>query len=191
YVINGAKKWNTNGEAADLFSVFCLTNPDRGSRGISAIMVEKGLEGFTVGKVEDKMGIRTASVTELDFENCIVPGDYLLGEKEGLGFKHAMMTLDRARPGVAAQALGLAQGAFDLAVEFARKHKYGKSSFSSEQSIQFQLADMATQIEAARQLIHTSARALDAGVKNVSKISAMGKVFATDVAMDVSTKAVD
>ena len=191
YIINGEKKWTTNGGAADLYTIFCLTNPDRGQRGISSIMVEKGLEGFTIGKYEDKMGIRCVSVVELHFDNCIVPADYLLGEQEGRGFAQAMMTLDRARPGIAAQALGLAQVAFDLTVEFTRKHKFMGKTLSSEQSIQFALADMATKIEAARQLVYASARAVDEGHKGVTKISAMGKLFATDVAMEVTSKAVE
>jgi len=191
YIINGEKKWNTNAIAADIYTIFCVTNPERGSRGISSIVVEKGLEGFTFGKVEDKLGIRCVTVAELHFKNCIVPADYLLGGQEGRGFKHAMLTLDRARPGIAAQALGLAQGAFDLTVGFVRRHDYMGKSLSSEQSIQFTLADMATKIEAARQLVYASARALDEGYKNVGKLSAMGKVFATDTAMEVTSMAVD
>lgn len=191
YIINGEKKWNTNAIAADIYTIFCVTNPERGSRGISSIVVEKGLEGFTFGKVEDKLGIRCVTVAELLFNNCVVPADYLLGGQEGRGFKHAMLTLDRARPGIAAQALGLAQGAFDLTVDFVRSHDYMGKTLSSEQSIQFTLADMATKIEAARQLVYASARALDEGYKNVGKLSAMGKVFATDTAMAVTSKAVD
>lgn len=191
YIINGEKKWNTNAIAADIYAIFCVTNPERGSRGISSIVVEKGLEGFTFGKVEDKLGIRCVTVAELHFKNCVVPADYLLGGQEGRGFKHAMLTLDRARPGIAAQALGLAQGAFDLTVGFVRRHDYMGKSLSSEQSIQFTLADMATKIEAARQLVYASARALDEGYKNVGKLSAMGKVFAADTAMEVTSKAVD
>ncbi|KPK95892.1 acyl-CoA dehydrogenase [bacterium SM23_31] len=191
YIINGEKKWTTNAVAADIYTIFCVTNPERGSRGISSIVVEKDLAGFTFNKVEDKMGIRCVTVAELHFDNCIVPADYLLGEQEGKGFAHAMMTLDRARPGVAAQALGLAQGAFDLTVDFVRKHNYMDKSLSSEQSIQFALADMATKIEAARQIVYASARALDEGHKNVGKLSAMGKVFATDTAMEVTSMAVD
>jgi len=191
YIINGEKKWNTNAIAADIYTIFCVTNPERGSRGISSIVVEKDLEGFTFGKVEDKLGIRCVTVAELLFNNCIVPADYLLGEQEGRGFAHAMMTLDRARPGVAAQSLGLAQGAFDLTVDFARSHDYMGKTLSSEQSIQFALADMGTKIEASRQLVYASARALDEGYKNVGKLSAMGKVFATDTAMEVTSMAVD
>jgi len=190
YILNGEKKWNTNGTAADIYTIFCLTNPERGSRGISGIIVEKETEGFEFGKIEDKMGIRCVAVAELFFHDCRVPADNLLGGTEGRGFKHALMTLDRARPGVAAQALGLAQGAYDLTMKFTRENLYNGVPLSNHQGIQFTLADMATKIEAARQIVYTSAKALDAGVKNISKISAMGKVFATDVAMEVTSEAV-
>ncbi|MFC1554964.1 acyl-CoA dehydrogenase family protein [candidate division KSB1 bacterium] len=191
YIINGKKKWNTNAEMADYYTIFCLTNPERGSRGISSLVVEKGTEGFTFGKVEDKLGIRTVTVMELDFKDCAVPESNLLGGKEGKGFMHAMKTLDNARPGIAAQAVGLAQGAYDLAMDFVRNHDFMGGSLSNEQSVQFTLADMATKIEAARQLVYVSARALDEGHKDVGKVASMGKVFATDVAMEVTSKAVD
>lgn len=190
YVLNGDKKWNTNGNAATLYSIFCSTNPDRGGRGVSALLVEKGTPGFEIGKKEDLMGIRCVPVHELHFRDCFVPEENILGGKEGYGFKHAMMTLDLARPGVAAQALGLAQGALDLAVEYTMKREQFGQSVASFQGIQWMLADMATKVEAARQLVYASARAIDAGAKNVSKMAAMGKVFATDVAMSVTTDAV-
>ncbi len=136
------------------------------------------------------MGIRTVPVNELDFHDCRVPASQLLGGKESSGFKNAMMTLDRARPGVAAQALGLAQGAFEWAVRYTSERRQFGQTVMSHQAIQFMLADMATQIEAARQLVYTAARAIDAGVKNINKIAAMGKVFATDTAMKVTTDAV-
>ena len=189
YVLNGDKKWNTNGGAAEVETIFCLTRPDRGARGISAIVVEKGTEGFTIGKQEDKMGIRCVPVHEIHFNNCRVPVANRLGP-EGSGFKTAMMTLDRARPGVASQAVGLAQGALDLALDWANQRKQFGQSIASFQALQFKLADMATRVEAARQLVYTSARAIDAGLPNVSKVSAMGKVFATDTAMEVTTQAV-
>ena len=190
YVINGHKKWNTNGAVASTFVVYALTNPDRGMRGISALVVEKDTPGFSVGKREDTMGIRTVPVNELDFVNCRVPASQLLGGREGGGFKNAMMTLDRARPGVAAQALGLAQGALEWAVRYTSERRQFGQSVMSYQAIQFKLADMATQIEAARQLVYTSARVIDSGAKNVNKIAAMAKVFATDTAMQVTTEAV-
>ncbi len=136
------------------------------------------------------MGIRCVPVHELHFRDCYVPAENLLGGKEGHGFKHAMMTLDLARPGVAAQALGLAQGALDLAIDYTTKRQQFGQSVASFQGIQWMLADMATKVEAARQLVYASARAIDLGAKNVSKLAAMGKVFATDVAMSVTTDAV-
>jgi len=190
YVINGAKKWNTGGLVASLNTIFCVTNPERGARGISALLVEDGMPGYIKGKEEDKMGIRCVPVIELEFENCRVPEANLLGGKEGFGFNHAMMTLDRARPGVAAQALGLAQGAFELAVDYTTKRKQFGQTIASNQGIQWMLADMGTRIEAARQLVYAAARAIDAGCKGITKISAMCKLFATDVAMEVTTNAV-
>ncbi len=190
YVLNGHKKWNTNGGVASLFTIYALTDPDRGMRGISPLIVEKDTPGFTVGKREDTMGIRTAWINELDFENCRVPASQLLGNREGGGFKNAMMTLDRARPGVAAQALGLAQGALEWALRYASERRQFGQTVMSHQAVQFMLADMATQVEAARQLVYASARYIDSGAKNVNKIAAMGKVFATDTAMKVTTDAV-
>jgi alkylation response protein AidB-like acyl-CoA dehydrogenase len=190
YVLNGLKKWNTGGAVATLNTIFAVTKPGRGARGISGIVVEAGTPGYRVGKHEDKMGIRCVPVVELHLENCRVPADNLLGGGEGLGFKHAMMTLDRARPGVAAQALGLAQGAFELAVDYTSERKQFGQSINSFQGIQWMLADMATEIEAARQLVYAAARAADSGAKNITKLSAMCKLKATDVAMKVTTDAV-
>ncbi len=190
YFIDGEKKWNTNGGAADLYTIFTTVNPERGGRGITAFLVEKGMPGFRIGKKEDLMGIRCVPVHELHFENCRVPAENLLGGKEGHGFKHAMMTLDLARPGVAAQAVGLAQGALDLAIKYINEREQFGQKVSSFQAIQFMIADMATQIEAARQLVYQSARAADLGVKNTSKFAAMAKVFATDTAMMVTTNCV-
>ena len=190
YVINGEKKWNTNGGQASIFTVYALTDPSRGMRGISGFIVEKETPGFRLGKREDTMGIRTVSVHELHFENCRVPKSALLGGRAGDGFKNSMMTLDRARPGVAAQAVGLAQGAFEWALRYSSERKQFGQTVMSHQSIQFMLADMATQIEAARQLVYTAARVIDSGAKNVNKIAAMCKVFATDTAMKVTTDAV-
>ena len=190
YVLNGQKKWNTNGGVASTFTVYALTDPERGMRGISAFIVEKDTPGFVVGKREDTMGIRTVPVNELEFTDCRVPASQLMGHKENVGFKNAMMTLDRARPGVAAQALGLAQGAFEWALRYTSDRRQFGQTVMSHQAIQFMLADMATQIEAARQLVYHSARVIDSGAANVNKIAAMGKVFATDTAMKVTTDAV-
>jgi butyryl-CoA dehydrogenase len=189
YVINGDKKWNTNGNAAGIYTVYCSTRADRGHRGISAIMLEKGTPGFEIGKREDLMGIRCVPVHELHFRNCRVPAENLLGQ-EGKGFGNAMMTLDRARPGVAAQAVGLAQGALDWAVRYTSERQQFGQSVLSFQANQFNVADLATKIEAARQMVYTAARAIDAGLANVSKFAAMCKVFASDVAMEVTTDAV-
>ena len=190
YVLNGDKKWTTNGNAATIYTVYCSTRPDRGSRGISPIVVEKGTPGFEIGKREDLMGIRCVPVHEIHFRDCRVPKDHLLGEIEGKGFGNAMMTLDRARPGVAAQAVGLAQGAMEWAMRYtSERHQFGQSVMSF-QSTQFRLADMATEIEAARQLVYAAARHIDEGHPGASKYAAMCKVFASDVAMRVTTEAV-
>ena len=190
WVINGEKKWNTNGNAASFYTVYCSTRPDRGSRGISAIVVEKGTPGFEIGKREDLMGIRCVPVHELHFRDCRVPKGNLLGDQEGKGFGNAMQTLDRARPGVAAQALGLAQGALEWAMRYTSERQQFGQSVMSFQATQFKLADMATEIEAARQLVYAAARAIDEGHPGTSKFAAMCKVFATDVAMRVTTDAV-
>src|SRR5437773_4079890 len=190
YVLNGEKKWNTNGGAADIYTVFAVTDPESKSRRTSAIMVENGTPGVKIGKVEDKMGIRCVPVVEIHFENCRVPAKNLLGEVPGLGFKHAMATLDKARPGVAAQAVGLAQGALEYAMVYAGYREQFGAPISSFQMIQALLADMATKTEAARNLVHVAALAVDRGEANVSKLSAMCKLFATDTAMEVTTDAV-
>jgi alkylation response protein AidB-like acyl-CoA dehydrogenase len=190
YILNGEKKWNTNGAVAALNIIFAVTEPGRGARGISAFVVEEGTPGYRVGKHEDKMGIRCVPVCEIHLENCRVPAENLLGGSEGRGFKHAMITLDRARPGVAAQAVGLAQGALDLAIQFTHERQQFGQSVSSFQGVQWMLADMATEIEAARQLVHHAARVIDSGHKSISKVSAMCKLMATDVAMKVTTDCV-
>jgi butyryl-CoA dehydrogenase len=189
YVLNGTKQWITNGGEASIYTVVCLTDPTRGPRGSSAVLVEKDTPGFTFGKKENKMGIRASTTRELVFQDCRVPKTNILG-KEGMGFLVAMKTLDQSRPGVAAQAVGIAQGALDKAVEYSReRHQFGKP-ISSFQGLQFMLADMATQVEAARALTYAVARSVDAGEKDVSKVSAMAKVFASDTAMRVTTDAV-
>jgi alkylation response protein AidB-like acyl-CoA dehydrogenase len=190
YVICGEKKWTTNGGVADIYTVFCVTDPSSKSRRISAIVVEKGTPGFSVEKVEDKMGIRCVPVVETHYDNVRVPAANLIGGREGLGFTHAMQTLDRARPCVAAQAVGAAQGALDLAVVYANRRKQFGEPISSFQMVQKMLADMAIKTEAARWLVYASAAAIDTGMANVTKIAAMGKCFATDTAMEVATDAV-
>jgi butyryl-CoA dehydrogenase len=190
YVICGEKKWTTNGGVADIYSVFCVTDPTSKSRRISAIVVEKGTPGFTVAKVEDKMGIRTVPVVETHFDHVRVPKTNLIGGRPGLGFTHAMQTLDCARPGVAAQAIGAAQGALDLALVYATRRRQFGAPISSFQMVQKMLADMAMKVEAARWLVYASAGAIDQGVKDITKYAAMAKCFATDVAMEVATEAV-
>ena len=191
YVICGEKKWTTNGGVADIYSVFCVTDPTSKSRRISAILVEKGTPGFTVKKVEDKMGIRCVPVVETHFDNVRVPKENLIGGRPGLGFKHAMMTLDYARPGVAAQALGAAQGALDLALVYANRRKQFGAAISSFQMVQKMLADMAMKTEAARWLIYSVAAGVDAGdAEKTGKAAAMAKCYASDVAMEVATDAV-
>jgi alkylation response protein AidB-like acyl-CoA dehydrogenase len=190
YVLNGEKKWNTGGAVASLNTIFAVTNPDRGARGISAFIVEKDTPGYSVGKHEDKMGIRCVPVVEIHLKDCRVPKSQLLGGEEGHGFKDAMITLDRARPGVAAQAVGLAQGALDLAIQYTHQRKQFGQPVTSFQGIQWMLADMASQVEAARALVHYAARVIDSGAKNITKVSAMCKLVATDTAMKVTTDAV-
>ncbi len=189
YILNGKKHFITNGGVAKIYTVIASTDPSKGSRGASAFIVEDGFKGLSYGKKEDKMGIRASATCEVIFEDCRVPVENRLGD-EGQGFIVAMKTLDKSRPGVAAQALGIAQGAYDLAVEYARQREQFGQSIISFQAIQFMLADMATQIEAARALIYSTARMIDAGAKNIAKESAMCKVFASDVAMQVTTDAV-
>ncbi len=190
YLLNGEKKWNTGGAVASYNTIFAVTEPGRGARGISAFVVEKDTPGYRVGKHEDKMGIRCVPVVEIHLENCRVPAANLLGGQEGHGFKHAMLTLDRARPGVAAQAVGLAQGALDLTMQYTHDRQQFGQSVSSFQGVQWMLADMATQVEAARQLVHHAARVIDSGHKHITKVSAMCKLMATDVAMRVTTDCV-
>jgi len=190
YVITGDKKWTTNAEAASIYIVYATTDPEKGTRGISAFIVEKGMDGFIIGKKEDKMGIRAVPVHETHFRACRVPRANLLGGQEGIGFYNAMMTLDRARPGVAAQAVGLAQGAWELAAEWVAKRVQFGQPLIAQEAIQFMLADMATAIEAARQLVYTAAQAADRDLKTLSMLAAMCKVFASDVAMRVATDAV-
>jgi alkylation response protein AidB-like acyl-CoA dehydrogenase len=189
YVINGTKQWITNGGVAEIYTIIAITDRSKGPRGASAFVVEKGTPGFTFGKKENKMGIRASATTELIFDNCRIPKDSLIG-KDGMGFLVAMKTLDNSRTGVGAQGVGVAQGAFEEAVKFARQRVQFGHPVITFQAVQHMLADMATSIEAARALIYAVARFIDSGAKDVSKESAMSKVFATDVAMKVTTDAV-
>ena len=189
YVLNGTKQWITNGGEAEIYTVVARTSKGTGIRGMSVLIVEKDTPGFTFGKKEDKMGIRGSATRELVFQDCRVPKKNLLG-REGTGFVVAMRTFDKSRPGVAAQAVGIAQGAFDEAAKYARHREQFGKPIGSFQGIQFMLADMATQIEAARALVYLSARVVDSGAKDIAKLSAMAKVFASDVAMKVTTDAV-
>ncbi|MCC7011261.1 MAG: acyl-CoA dehydrogenase family protein [Planctomycetes bacterium] len=190
YVIRGEKKWTTNGGVAEIYSVFCVTDPNSKSRRISAIVVEKGTPGFSINKIENKMGIRTVPVVETHFDNVRVPKFNLIGGRPGMGFTHAMQTLDCARPGVAAQAVGAAQGALDLALVYANRRRQFDAPISSFQMVQKMLADMAMKTEAARWLVYATAAAVDAGRKDTTKMAAMSKCFATDTAMEVATDAV-
>ncbi len=189
YILNGTKQWITNGGEADIYSVIALTDKKKGPRGASAFIVDKGTPGFTFGKKENKMGIRGSMTRELVFQDCRIPKENLLA-KEGMGFIVAMKTLDSSRPGVAAQALGIAQGALDEALRYSRQRRQFGKAIASFQGIQFMLADMATKVEAARALTYRCAQFMDSGAKDVSKWSAMAKVYASDVAMSVTTDAV-
>ncbi len=189
YILNGSKRFITNGGLAQVNSIFALTNTTIGTRGISAFIVEKDFLGFSVGRIEDKMGIKGSQTAELIFTDCEVPAENLL-LCEGDGFKIAMMTLDRTRPGIGAQALGIAQGALDLAVSYAKQRKQFGRPIADNQGIQFMLADMATKVEAARLLVYNVAEMIASGEKNFSKYSAMAKMFASDRAMEVTNDAI-
>ncbi|PFC53894.1 acyl-CoA dehydrogenase AcdA [Bacillus cereus] len=188
YILNGSKIFITNGGIADIYVVFALTDPESKQRGTSAFIVESDTPGFSVGKKESKLGIRSSPTTEIMFEDCRIPVENLLGE-EGKGFKVAMQTLDGGRNGIAAQAVGIAQGALDASVEYAReRHQFGKP-IAAQQGIGFKLADMATDVEAARLLTYQAAWLESEGLP-YGKESAMSKVFAGDTAMKVTTEAV-
>ena len=189
YVLNGTKQWITNGGEAGIYTVFAMTDKSKGPRGCSCFLVEKGTPGFSFGKKENKMGIRASATRELIFEDCIVPAENLIG-REGTGFITAMKVFDKSRPMVGSQAVGIARGAFEASVRYAKeRHQFGKP-IASFQAIQFMLADMATEIEAARALVFQTARMVDAGIKRYAKESAMCKYFASDMAMKVTTDAV-
>lgn len=188
YILNGSKIFITNGGVAETFIIFAMTDKSKGTKGISAFIVEKGFSGFSIGKVENKMGIRASSTTELIFENCVVPKENLIG-KEGQGFKVAMKTLDGGRIGIAAQALGIAEGALDEAITYLKERKQFGRSLSAFQGLQWMVAEMSTKIEAARFLVYKAACLKDAG-KSYTVDAARAKLFAAEVAMEVTTKAV-
>ena len=188
YVLNGSKIFITNGKEADTYVIFAMTDKSKGNHGISAFIVEKGTPGFTFGTKEKKMGIRGSSTYELIFTDCRIPKENLLGQ-EGKGFAIAMQTLDGGRIGIASQALGLAQGALDFTIEFVKERKQFGRPIAKFQNTQFQLADMATKVEAARMLVYKAAQAKDTK-KRFSFEAAQAKLYAAEVAMEVTTKAV-
>jgi alkylation response protein AidB-like acyl-CoA dehydrogenase len=189
YVINGTKAWITNAGVSHYYTVFCKTDPAAGHRGISAIVVEDGTPGFTVGKLEHKMGMRGSPTGMLHFDDCAVPVANLVGE-EGRGFYYAMGALDRSRPLVAAQALGIAQGALDLAVQYTQDRVQFGQRIADFQGIQFMLADLAASVDAARLLVYRACSLLDAGLPGTARASSTAKLFASETAMRVTTDAV-
>ncbi len=188
YILNGTKIFITNGGQADVYIVFAMTDRTKGTRGISAFIVEKDFPGFSIGKVEDKMGIRGSSTTELIFRDCIVPKSNLLG-KEGQGFKIAMSTLDGGRIGIAAQALGIAAGALEKTIQYIKEREQFGRPLAKFQGLQWMVADMATDIEASRLLVYKAAYN-KANDLPYNKEAAMAKLFAANTAMDVTTKCV-
>ena len=188
WILDGAKVFITNGGYADVFVVMAMTDKSKGNHGISSFIVEKGDEGFSIGKTEDKMGICASSTTELIFQNCKIPKDRLLGEV-GDGFKVAMSTLDGGRIGIASQALGIAQGALDVTVEYMKARKQFGKSLSKFQALQFIVADLETRIQAARLLVYRAADMKDKHEK-YGPYAAMAKLYAAETAMFVTTKCV-
>ncbi|MEU1548432.1 MULTISPECIES: acyl-CoA dehydrogenase [Nocardia] len=189
WIINGSKCWITNGGKSSWYTVMAVTDAEKGANGISAFLVHKDDEGFVVGPLEHKLGIKGSPTAELYFENCRVPGDRIVGEP-GTGFKTALQTLDHTRPTIGAQAVGLAQGALDAAIAYTKDRKQFGKSIADFQNTQFMLADMAMKIEAARLMVYTSAARAERGEQNLGFISAAAKCFASDVAMEVTTNAV-
>ncbi len=189
YILNGTKQWITNGGEAETYTVFAVTDKTRGSRGISAFIVEKGTEGFDFGKKEDKLGIRASATRELIFRDCKVPAENLLS-REGMGLIVAINTFNYSRPGVGAQALGIAAGALAEAINYARTRMQFGKPIASMQAVGHMLANMATEVEAARGLLYSTCRMMDSGVKNFAKESAMVKMYCSDVAMRVTVDAV-
>ncbi len=189
YVLNGTKQFITNGGEAEIYTVIALTDKAKGARGASAFVVEKDTPGFSFGRKEKKMGIRTSSTRELIFQNCIVPEENLIG-REGTGFIMTMKILDRSRPGIGAQAVGIAQGALEAAVDYAQGRIQFGHPIIALPVVQNMLAEMATRLEAARALVYATARMIDSGAKRFTEEASMAKVFASDTAMKVTTDAV-
>ncbi len=189
YVINGTKQFITNGGEAEIYTVIALTDKAKGARGASAFLVEKDTPGFSFGKKEKKMGIRTSSTRELIFRNCLIPEENIIG-REGMGFIMTMKVLDRSRPGIGAQAVGIAQGALEAAVDYAQNRIQFGHPIITLPVVQNMLAEMAIRVEAARLLVYATARTIDSGVKNFTEEASMAKVFASDTAMKVTTDAV-
>ncbi len=189
YILNGTKQWITNGEVAGTYVIIAMTDKSRGARGATAFIVEKGTPGFTFGKKEDKMGIRASSTYELVFEDCKVPAANVLG-KVGMGFMVAMKTFDMSRPGVAAQALGIAAGALNDAVDYARQREQFGHHIIANQGLRFLLADMSMKVETSRAIVYAVARSIDSGDLKCAKESAIAKCYASDMAMEVTTDAV-
>jgi len=189
YEITGQKLWITNGNEAEIFLVFATIDPEAGYKGITAFIVEKGFEGFAVGKKEDKLGIRASSTTELIFDGCKVPKENVLGEV-GKGYKVSIETLNEGRIGIAAQMLGIAQGAYEAALKYTAEREQFGSSLNSFQAVQFQLAEMAVEIEATRLLVYNAARLKDAG-KSFLKEAAIAKLYSSRCAEAVSSKAIE
>ncbi len=189
WVLNGTKQWITSGGEADIYTIIAMTDRHKGPRGATAFIVEKGDPGFSFGKKENKMGIRASSTRELVFQDCRISKNRMLGKRGG-GFILAMRTLDLARPGIGAIGVGLAQAALDEAVRYAKERVQFGQPIISFQAVQHMLADMATEIEAARALVYAVARTIDSGARDFSKLSAMAKLFPTDMAMKVTTDSV-
>jgi len=189
WILNGSKCWITNGGKSAWYTVMAVSDPDKGANGISAFMVHEDDEGFTVGPKERKLGIKGSPTTELYFENCRIPGDRIIGEP-GTGFKTALATLDHTRPTIGAQAVGIAQGALDAAIAYTKDRKQFGRPVADNQGVQFMLADMAMKIEAARLMVYSAAARAERGEPNLGFIGAASKCFASDVAMEVTTDAV-
>jgi alkylation response protein AidB-like acyl-CoA dehydrogenase len=189
YVLNGRKFWITNAGVSDFYTVFAKTNPDAGHRGMSAFVVEKDFDGFSIGKLEHKMGVRGSPTGEVVLDDCIVPAENLIGE-EGAAFGYAMGALDESRPIVGAQALGIAQGALELATQYVQERRQFGHAIADFQGVQFLLADMAVQVDAARMLVYRACALLDEGRGGTARASSTAKLFASDTAMRVTTDCV-
>jgi hypothetical protein len=187
--LNGSKCWISNGGWSTWYTVMAVTDPGKGANGISAFIVHKDDEGLTIGSKERKMGLKGSPTTELYFDNCRIPGDRIIGEP-GTGFKTALATLDHTRPTIGAQAVGIAQGALEAAVEYTKERKQFGKRIADFQAVQFMLADMAMKIQAARLMVYTAAAGAERGEPNLGFLASASKCFASDVAMEVTTNAV-